>query len=371
MGQHMTTRRAFLGSAAAAGAVKLLGTGRPSADRVGRRDSPVNGQQARAALIQVDTDTQKHYDALRVGVAAHLSPVIVVYNDYAGGLFTLVHDGARISEHPVSEVFELAKSVAHAPLGIFSILAPCLDSWVPNLPNADHLDAHDLRTVAFEGPRSTEWITPLKAFGDTLSAARRAVGSADLAPDLEASCRRILDAALRFIDRSTAAGSFDMKSFEDFSGSLYEDIGTTMDWAARVQIEGVKDIMTRWRARVGEKDWADLYIVVMSIWTTSALNQNSIILRQYLNAAKVDSHLIDLMMAQFPADPVAVALDNLARIVQDNVAAEMVFPLDRKLADALKGQEDLLAPAIQKQLACPFQSKQKAAKAAARGALPM
>ncbi|WP_354597356.1 hypothetical protein R1Y80_16855 [Streptomyces sp. JL1001] len=40
------------------------------------------------------------------------------------------------------------------------------------------------------------------------------------------------------------------------------------------------------------------------------------------------------------------ALDNLVRIVQDNVAAEMVFPKDTKAADALKGKEDLLSDEI-------------------------
>ncbi|RKE23632.1 hypothetical protein [Streptomyces sp. TLI_171] len=367
----MTTRRAFLGTAGAVGAATLLGIAPASGDTERRDGSPPAGErQARAALLRVDTDTQKHYDALRSGVTAHLSPVIVVYNDFAGGLYTLVHDGERISEHPVPEVFQLAKAVAHAPLGIYSILAPYLDPRIPNLPNADHLDLHDLRTVAFEGPRSSGWVGPLEAFGNTLSTALGAVGSANLAPDLDAACRRILAASLLFIDRSAAAGSFDMRSFEDFSGSVRADIGTTMGWAANGQVEGVKDVMTRWRARVGEKDWADLYVVVMAIWTTSALNHNSIVLRQYMNQAKVDSHLIDLMMAQFPADPVDVALDNLARIVQDNVAAEMVFPLDQELADALKGQEDLLAPAIRRQLACPFHNGQKRVRAAAVHAEP-
>ncbi|MDH6132897.1 hypothetical protein P3T37_002283 [Kitasatospora sp. MAA4] len=359
----MTTRRAFLGTATAVGAVSLLGNAPAAAASSNDSTVPTGStaateQQARDAIIAVDTDMQKYYDALRAEVTLNLSPVIVVYNDYAGGLYTLVHNGQQISEHPVSEIFQLAKSVAHAPLGIYSILSPYLDNRVPNLPNADHLDAHDLQMVASKGPATTEWVTPLQAFAATLAGARRQLAAANMPQELQDSSARILDAALRFIAGAVQAGSFDMKSFEDFSGSVFADIGTNMDYAAQVQIAGVKDIMTRWRQLVGEKDWSDLYTVVMTIWTTSVLNQNSIILKQYMNPAKLDSHLINIEMAQFPADPVAVALDNLARIVQDNVAAEMVFPLDQTLADALKGPEDLLAATIQQQLVCPFRSKQ-------------
>jgi hypothetical protein len=50
-----------------------------------------------------------------------------------------------------------------------------------------------------------------------------------------------------------------------------------------------------------------------------------------------------------------VALDNIARIVQDNIAAEMVFCTDTKLADALKGPEELLSEEIQEQLGSGWQ----------------
>jgi hypothetical protein len=40
------------------------------------------------------------------------------------------------------------------------------------------------------------------------------------------------------------------------------------------------------------------------------------------------------------------ALDNLARIVQDNIAAQMVFSSGQDVADALKSKEDLLSTEI-------------------------
>ena len=123
-----------------------------------------------------------------------------------------------------------------------------------------------------------------------------------------------------------------------------------MKYASEAQIAGVKTLMGTWRRRLGESAWADLYTVVLSQWTTADLNQNTIIIKGLMNPAKVDTHLIDLPGLEIPADPVAVALDNLARIVQDNIAAELIFSQDANVADALKGKQDLLSEEILVQL---------------------
>ncbi len=362
----MTTRREFLGTATAVGAMTFLGgiqaasadTGNP-----GPGPDPATLElRAREAIFAVDSDTQRNYDALRAELIRHLSPVIVIQNDYRGGLYTLIHNGEQESLHPVSEIFELAKSIAHAPLGIYSIIAPYLSHRIPDLPGSARLDQHDVDMVAFKGPGTTDWISPLQTFGTTLATARRQLADARIPPELATSSARILDASLDFVNESVQRASFDMESFENFAGALDDAIGTTMKYAAQAQISGVGELMKRWRDKVGKEDWPGLYIVVLSIWTTSTLNQNSLVVKEFMDPATADSHLIDLPTAQLPADPVFVALDNLARIVQDNVAAELVFPTDQKLATALKGTDDLMAQEILHQLACPYRGKRAANK---------
>lgn len=149
--------------------------------------------------------------------------------------------------HPVSDVFEPAKSVAHVPLGIYSIIAPYLSRRIPELPSSDRLDQHDVDMVAFKGPGTKEWISPLQDFGATLTTARRQLGNALMARELEASCARILDAAIEFIDESARRGSFDMASFETFTGGLNDAIDTNIKHASQAQIDGVKALMGRWR----------------------------------------------------------------------------------------------------------------------------
>ncbi|MGW6395386.1 hypothetical protein ACWFR1_33945 [Streptomyces sp. NPDC055103] len=372
----MTTRRSFLGCTTAAGVMAGLaappaaaedGSGAPADDLAVRRG------RARDAIVAVNSGMRSHYAALKSDLIAQLSPVLVVQNDARGGRFTLIHDGTQESLHPVGEVFELAKSVSHVPLGVFSIIAPHLSDRVPNVPGANRIDAHDLAMVAFKDTTNTDWITPLRQYADTLAAARRQLDQAGIPPEMVVSCERVLDGALRFIQLSTTDRSFDIRSFEDFSYSVYADIRTNMRYAAEAQIAGVQGVLRKWRARIGESAWQDLYTVVLSQWATSQLNQNSIIIRPCMNPVKVASHLIDLPAAEPLSDPVFVALDNLARIVQDNIAAELVFPSDRPAADALKGPQDLLADEILDQLGAPTPgaAAYSATARAERGACPV
>ncbi|MEU3962456.1 hypothetical protein AB0F42_22035 [Streptomyces buecherae] len=352
--QGMVTRRAFIDATSAVGATALLGatsaaagaTTAPSAAGVTHDEA-----RARDAIRAANVGMRAGYAALKSELSTRLSPVIVVQNDATGGRFTLVRDGSpRETVRPVPELFELAKSISHVPQGIFSILAAYISPTVPRLPNADRIDPHDLELVAFERPGSGGWSDPLQRYAATLTTARRQLVRANLPGELEHSCRQILDASLAYIGIAVSSGTCDTASFQRYSARVYPSIRTNMEYAAAAQISGVEGLMREWRARIGEERWRDLYTVVLSIWTTSELNQASIIIRRCMNPAKVATHLIDLSTVEVPHDPVAVALDNLARIVVDNVSAETVLPTDPVVADAFKGREDLLSVEILRQL---------------------
>ncbi|MFI6685587.1 hypothetical protein [Streptomyces sp. NPDC050485] len=380
----MSTRRNFIAAAGTAAAATLLtnaasahATAADAATPAGNSGASADTTTARNNILQVDTDMRANYDKLRANVLQQLGPVIVVENGMQGGHYTLVHQGQQFIEEPISQIFQLAKSIAHVPLGIFSVIAPSLDPTVP--AGQANMDARDLQLVAYAGPSNTDWITPLQTFATDLDTARRTLEQADLPTDLKVSCAHILDAGLSFISDATRRRTFDMPGFQKFTGQIADDIKTNMYWAAKVQIEAVKDLFGRWKDKVGANAWHELYVVVLSMWTTSELNQNSIIIKHLMDKDMVDSHLIDLACeAPYIPNAVHVALDNLARIVMDNIAAEMVFSRDQQLADALKGKPDLLSQEILTLLgdtsatantaalnACPFHTKTKAKQAIA------
>ncbi|MGW2169881.1 hypothetical protein ACWC1C_05030 [Streptomyces sp. NPDC001705] len=372
----MATRRGFLGTASAVGAATLFtGQSASTASAATAGVTATDEKAARDAIRAVNAKMRANYATLKSELTTRLSPVIVVSNNAVGGRFTLISNGKQVETvDPVPEYFELAKSIAHVPLGVFSVLAAYLSDQVPNIPNADRIDPHDLDMVVTKAPGDKGWITPLNAFKTALQSAHTRLGTANLPLDLENSCDKILGEAVKFIDASVAAESFDMVSFNRFAATVYPAIRVNMTFAATAQINGIEGLMKRWRTLIGEKAWSDLYVTVLSIWTTAELNQASIIIRRTMNQAKVGTHLIDLPTVETPSDPILVALDNLARIVQDNVAAEMVFNTDLKVADALKGKEDLLSDEILQQIGGTAPTARTAAlgtAAATAGACPI
>ncbi|MFF1922268.1 hypothetical protein ACFVW8_17075 [Streptomyces sp. NPDC058221] len=372
----MTTRRGFLGTASAVGAATLLTSTQSATSASAAPAAAITAtdeKAARDAIRNVNAAMRTNYASLKSELIKQLSPVVVVQNNAVGGRFTLINEGRQIETvDPVPEYFELAKSIAHIPLGMYSVLAPYLSDQVPNIANSERIDPHDLDMIVFKAPGDTGWITPLNAYRATLNTALTKLGTANLPPDLEASCDTILREAMLFIDTSVGARTFDMVSFNKFAATVYPAIRVNMTFAATAQINGLEALMKRWRTLLGEEAWSDLYVTVLSIWTTSDLNQASIIIRRTMNQVKVDTHLIDLPTVETPSDPIFVALDNLARIVQDNVAAEMVFNTDLKVADALKGEEDLLSDEILKQIGGTAPRARTAASVgAAAGACPI
>lgn len=338
----------------------------------------MNVADARQIILQIDIEMRSRYKALKDQVQAQLDPFIVVANGPEGGTYWLIQNGRIVDTRtPIDVIFQLAKSIAHIPLGTFSVLAPYLSNIVPDHHRrAGDMDAHDLDMIAFNGPSSTAWVRPLQDWGNIVETTRRALGDADLPDELHKSSARICAAATEFIDRAVRNEAFTMSDFEAFTGKVFDDISTNMYWAAKVQIEAVSELMTSWKTQLGDK-WRDVYVLVYSMWTTSVLNQNTIIIKHFLDPDRVDTHLLDIISDQLPVvDPVGVGAENLARIVQDNIAAEMVFPTNQTTADALKGKEDLLSQQLLKLLgdkaaevtaaSCPFSHNRNRRGSAAR-----
>ncbi|NUU21085.1 MAG: hypothetical protein HOV68_06150, partial [Streptomycetaceae bacterium] len=172
----MATRRKFIGGASSIGAATFLGytaarpntassglDAAPAAEAVDVVDAAGAQTAARDSIRAVNAAMRTNYAALKADLVKNLGPVIVVQNDAKGGTFTLIHKGKQYVEHPVAEEFELAKSIAHVPLGIYSTLAEYLSAKVPGVSNADRIDPHDLDMVAMKGPATDAGTTPLRA----------------------------------------------------------------------------------------------------------------------------------------------------------------------------------------------------------------
>ncbi|MDN7184573.1 hypothetical protein M0D69_42495 [Caballeronia sp. SEWSISQ10-4 2] len=290
---------------------------------------------AREAIYAVDATMRDHYAKSRTRLMANLNPVIVVQYSFGGGTYTLIHDGVRETVSPVGPNFEMCKSIAHIPLGIYSMLAPYLC-----------------------GARPVGWQMLILNFRNVITNALNHLKAAELPPEAERSCRTIIDGSASFLDGTISDQAFSIESFEQFTSQIQDAIQTNMRFAVQAQLDGVLDLLRRWRTQLGPAKWKQLYAVVMAIWTTEVRNQNWLLLKHMMDPETVDSHLITIATAAPEENTVSVALENLARIVQDNIAASMVFSAATKFdldhATALVGPDDLLAGTIEEMLkGCP------------------
>lgn len=291
---------------------------------------------ARQTIYAVDTLMRDHYFASRTRLIANLDPVIVVQFSMTGGTYTLIFNGVRETVSPVGPNFAMCKSIAHIPLGIYTMLAPYL------------------RT----GVRPKSWQNAIVNFRTTITDALGALETAELPAEAVQSCREIITGATDFLDGTLQESSFSIASFERFTSKIQGALQTNMRHAAQAQLDGVLPLLRRWRTQLGSIMWKQLYAVVMAIWTTEVRNQNWLLLRAMMDPETVDSHLITISTAVPEENTVDVALENLARIVQDNVAAAVVFsapiPFSVDHATSLVGPDDLLAGTIEQMVKkCP------------------
>lgn len=287
--------------------------------------------RARERLFDVDTAMRGNYDSLRAKVAAGLSPVIVIQPDLGGGSYTLICDGRQTTTYPVAHLFQMVKSISHIPLGIYAILAPYL-----------------------KGARTSDWAAGLEAFRGVVEAALTSLDQADLPPRARTACRDIMTKANAFMERCLERGDFTLSDFKQFSVGVHEPIVVNMGFAAQALVSGIESRLAQWREEIGEKAWRELYVVILAIWTTESQNQHYEILKRVMHQETVAERLIVIAVGEQEPDMLSVALDNLARIVQDNVAAGLILPTDSELARTLAGTKDLLADAVDKVMqTCP------------------
>jgi hypothetical protein len=230
----------------------------------------------------------------------------------------------------------MVKSVCHCPLGIFAILGPYL-----------------------KNARTKDWAAELKAFGETIQSALSQLANADLPAKATTSCGHIMRESIRFIDKAIKDGNVTLEGFKKYTGKLQADIGWNMALAARLQVESIERLLKEWRDQLGGPVWRDLYAVVVANWTTQTNNQHYLMLKEAMDPKTVEDHLIVLSVGSFAEDTLEVALTNLGQIVQDRIAAALIFPeptpTDAVWAKTLATTDDLLAGAIEKALkSCPY-----------------
>jgi hypothetical protein len=280
------------------------------------------------SVSAIDAGMRNNYDILRTKVSASLRPIIVVQFDFAGGTYNLLTNEGQITVQPVPRLFEQIKSICHCPLGIYTILAPYLTE-----------------------PRNEDWIRPLNEFGQTIQKSLDCIEHSDFPRDVRSWSEQILVAAHDFVQETVKKRSFGADTFRDFTASVFDSIHQNMRHAASLQVKAVTDLLGEWKKLLGEEEWRNLYTVVLTTWTIEEKNQHWLVLRKLMDQQMLDQRLYVVSVGSARENTVDIGVMNLATIVQDKIAGDLVFgnatPEAERLNTDLATRNDLLSSSVE------------------------
>lgn len=285
---------------------------------------------AQEHIFAIDTAMRANYDLLRAKVVMSIRPVIVVQFDFSGGTYNLLTNDRQITVQPVPRTFEQIKSICHAPLGIYTILAPYLN-----------------------GPASLEWIKPLDDFRIVLARGLETLKATDLDPQVTAWCSTVLANSIKYIEASIRDKLFSVTTFQDYSKSVFEAIRLNMIHAAKIQVTAIVKLLLQWKKELGA-EWENLYTVILTTWTIEEENQHWLVFRELMERSKLEQRLYVVSVGNASHNTVDVALMNLAIIVQDKIAGHLVFAHHSAAATTmnvnLASRSDLLSGSVRQVL---------------------
>lgn len=189
-------------------------------------------------LVTLNKLFRSEYAAARKATLTAAEPVIVVQFDQ----LVLFHDGTKKVETFTPAIYHEVKAIAHVPLTLYVTLArrtgrPLDDAVIGVLGN-------------------------LRA---RIGAAEKSLaGRPGWTAAIEESNRRIIAAALALIDATVKSKAISTAALERYTRRMRPLILRNADVAARAQLEGLNELVQRWRKRLGEAVWRKTYVVVLA-----------------------------------------------------------------------------------------------------------
>lgn len=279
-------------------------------------------RQADDSIRALNRTARDHYAHTLQWISGQLDPVIVVQFDGVGGTFTLRTGGRSVTAQPVPSSYELAKSVAHSPLGIFVIIAPYMQT-----------------------PESTLWHADLRAFAGRVRAALERLNDSALPADARQHARAVLRESLAFIDGALTAKAFTEEAYQAYARRIIPAVRALRYFATDTQVRAVVAHLEKWRAELGEARWKQLAAVVIAPYTIGSETPNLQCLRYVMDPERVADRLI-VVGGDYGKD-VDRAVSVLGRLFMDRYAARLVFDSQsdegRKDIRALSSKRDFMA----------------------------
>ncbi len=339
-------------------------------------------QKAIENIEKVDTEMLRHMDNLQDLVQRDLykyQPVIVAQFTPGGGKYTLLRNEygneSRVTVEPVPKLFALAKSIAHAPLGIYACFEPYSTDpknhgWRKALKSYCKVLKVALRTFdnvkegfQIDDHLRSRLVKNLNGITENFDGADPFVTENTVVKYIHMILKQLLSSAINFIDINAltlTSNKSPVKIFQEWCNAthgqpenphdtIYKLIVQCQVVAATTQEYGISRLIKKWKGSFDPSEWKKLYVIVEAEWVTRKLNSiaQCILPEMADKELALDQHL--LIVTNITG--VEPALNFLARILEDRAAADLILTDHRQPREDLSGQTDLLGP-VMKEVVC-------------------
>ena len=260
---------------------------------------------AAAAVLQMNSEMFGYYEQSLADFQKKLlaeSPVILGLFSGSGGRFFLYRPNEKPLEAPgVAPVYQLAKSVGHASMAIYSILTPSLPS--PQL--------------------NRDWIEPLKKYRKSQEQGRDQVPHLQIAANEKKILEEALTKNIAFMSACLEKGTYTQEDLNQFGVNIKPDIIKIVQIAATVQADHWIKVLGEWKKILGEK-WEKTYAMTNTLYVTRQNNILFTILAQFMGQKAINHRLLLIETPSFTTKPDEM-LGLLSRILNDRQLRKTYF----------------------------------------------
>ena len=269
-------------------------------------------KQAHASIIACDNEMQKNYNENHIAIGQQIYPFL--YSEFTpdGGRYTLlINDSDRVSAKPVPPLYEIAKSVSHIPLGIWSIIS---------------------RYAAY--PKGGGWIDAIEHYHKTLVTALNSLDAFDFEPRVIDNLQAILEKMSELSQQFIEAKTFTLEEYSAVTKSINQELLFLQSLAADIQVSAFTTTLEKWKTLIGKEEWERLYVVISAQWTLSTENVHQLIIANTMASKELAAK--NIFVTSMP-------LANLdeARALCGRIVGDRIMSYETLTADTERGGENI------------------------------
>jgi hypothetical protein len=277
---------------------------------------PAPASPAEQAADDLNSELLRVYRVAKKARLAQTSPVIVV----AFGEAVLIRAASEQRVDFTPRSYDSFKDMSHSVLGFYGAAS-----------------------LALNDPKS-DWASEFRALRERAVAVLPQLAALGFAGDRLERQTRLLRGAIDFADRALAAGAVTPEMITAYARQQAPLVLANATDAAATQLDGLNELVRKWRGEMGEAEWQRLYVVILGPRMPRAGNLQFQYFVNALGAPAIDQRLF---YAEGIFD-VKGGLDLLATIVTDRELSTAVF------ADPMRMDRDLLADGAEARLLTMF-----------------